>query len=84
MNPSWEGNCMKWKWSDHFVQQMKERKIPRELVEEAISHPDSMVHGMGKRVIYQRIAGKRLLRVVTEEDILVTVYLTTKIEKYME
>lgn len=35
-------------------------------------------------MIYQKIVSGKLLRVVTEGDILITVYMTDKIKKYTE
>jgi uncharacterized protein YbcI len=74
---------MNWKWTDHIELQLIERKIQRELVETTISKPDRIVEGKKNRKIYQKIMGKKLVRVVTEENRLITVYLTDKIKKYM-
>ena len=74
---------MKWKWTDHIEIQLNERKISRELVETAINNPDKIVDGKKGRKIYQKITGDKLVRVVTEGDNLITVYLTDKVNKYM-
>jgi len=62
---------------------MSKRKIPRELVETAINDPDEIVSTERDRLIYQKVAGNKLVRVVTESNMLVTVYVTSKIKKYM-
>jgi hypothetical protein len=74
---------MNWKWTDHIELQLAERKIPKELVETAINNPDKIVVGKKNRKIYQKIIGDKLIRVVTEEGSLITVYLTDKVKKYM-
>jgi len=74
---------MKWKWTDHIEIQLNERKISKELVETAIDNPDKIVVGKKNRKIYQKIIGDKLIRVVTEGDNLITVYLTDKLKKYM-
>lgn len=74
---------MKWKWTDHIEIQLNERKISKELVETAINNPDKIVVGKKNRKIYQKIIGDKLIRVVTEGDNLITVYLTDKLKKYM-
>lgn len=74
---------MNWKWTDHIELQLIERKIPKEVVETAISNPDRIVEGKKNRKIYQKIMGEKLIRVVTEGNKLITVYLTDKIKKYM-
>lgn len=74
---------MNWHWIDHINLQLIERKITKELVETAINNPDKIVKGKKGRKIYQKITGDKLIRVVTEGDRLITVYLTDKIKKYM-
>lgn len=74
---------MKWKWTDHIEIQLNERKISKELAKTAINNPDKIVDGKKNRKIYQKITGDKLVRVVTEGDNLITVYLTDKVNKYM-
>lgn len=74
---------MKWKWTDHIMIQLKERKISKELVDATLIAPDKIVEGKHKRKIYQKIKGEKLIRVITEGDTLITVYLTNRIKKYM-
>jgi len=73
---------MTWKWTQHFVMQMKEREIEREVVDTALQTPDSIVPGKRSRRIFQKIVAGRLLRIVTEGDLLITVYMTDKVGKY--
>ena len=73
-------NC---KWTDHIKKQLKERKIPEKYIEEALADPDKIVNGVKKRKIHQKIIGDRLLRVITDNNILITAYFTDKIKKYM-
>jgi hypothetical protein len=75
---------MNWRWTQHILTQMKERGIQRHLVETALESPDKIIKGKKNRMIYQRIISGKLLRVITEEDMLITVYMTDKIKKYME
>ena len=74
---------IKWVWTDHIKWQMIERKIPRELIETAIGNPDEIVQGKHNRLIYQKLIEDKLIRVVTENNRLITVYLTDKVKKYM-
>ena len=74
---------MNWKWTDHIKQQLNEREIPEELINDALTLPDKIVDGKMERKIYQKIIGNKLIRVVTERDVLITVYCTDKIKKYM-
>lgn len=74
---------MDWRWTQHILIQMKEREIPKDLVEMVLESPDNMVKGKKSRMIYQKIVSGELLRVVTEGDLLITVYMTEKIRKYM-
>ena len=73
-----------WRLSDHVKLQMVERQITEELIYETLAHPDTIVQGKGKRKIYQKIKSDKLIRVVTEQEIVITVYLTDKIKKYIK
>ena len=74
---------MNWKWTDHIVLQLAERKIPKQLVETTINNPDKIIEGKKNRKIYQKVIGDKLMRVIAEGDNLITVYLTDKVRKYM-
>lgn len=75
---------MSWRLSDHVKLQMAERQITEELIYETLAHPATIMQGKGKRKIYQKIKGDKLIRVVTEQEIVITVYLTDKIKKYIK
>jgi hypothetical protein len=75
---------MKWKETDHFLLQLRERAIARETVYTSLEFPDAIVVGPRGRLIYQRRFGDSLLRVVVEGDALITVYVTSKVRKYLE
>ena len=67
------------KWLTHIKSQMNERGITSDMVEDALANPDEIVHGKENRLIYQKVMMGKLLRVVTEHNQLITVYLTSKI-----
>ncbi|HHT9125188.1 MAG TPA: DUF4258 domain-containing protein [Candidatus Brocadiia bacterium] len=73
-----------WIWTDHIEMQLIERKIPKESVKTAIDNPDEIVRGKHARTIYQKQIGNKLIRVVTENNKLITVYLTDKVKKYIK
>ncbi len=75
---------MDWRWTQHILIQLKEREIQKDLIETTLASPDKITEGKKKRKIYQKIVAGKLLRVVTEDDLLITVYMTDKIKKYME
>jgi len=75
---------MDWRWTQHILIQLKEREIQKDLIEKTLASPDKITEGKKKRRIYQKIVAGKLLRVVTEDDLLITVYMTDKIKKYME
>jgi translation elongation factor EF-Ts len=75
---------MDWRWTQHILLQLKERQIRKDLVETTLVSPDKIIEGKKNRMIYQKIISGKLLRVVAEGDLLITVYLTDKINKYHE
>ena len=75
---------MEWRWTLHILIQLKERGIRKDLVETTLESPDKKIKGKKNRMIYQKIIFGKLLRVITEGDLLITVYMTDKIKKYME
>jgi len=74
----------------HARRQMKERQVSEDLVKEVLSRPDQVVDSYGGRKVAQSVVerlGKRfLIRIIYEEKEwelkAITVYLTTKVEKY--
>ena len=78
-----EGEITVFKWTDHAEKNLRERRIKRDLVEETLKQPDEVVPGKKGRIIYHKLVGDKLLRVVVvENDLIITVYLTRKIQKY--
>ena len=74
----------KWILSEHIKLRMSKRKISKDLVDMAVNNPDEVIPAEQNRLIYQKVINKKLVRVVTEGDTLVTVYVTSKIKKYMK
>ena len=73
---------MGWKWTDHFKLQMIERSITEHQITSVLDEPDAIIRGDESRTIYQKLIGGKLLRVITENDALITACFTGKIEKY--
>ena len=73
-----------WVWSEHIEKRVSKRKLSRELVETVVNSPDEVVAAEQGRLIYQKVIGDKLCRVVVEGDTLVTSYLTSKIKKYLK
>ena len=72
-----------WIWTDHILRQMGERKISRELVEAGLDNPDDKVPGKKTRLVYQKMTDDKLIRIITEGNKLITVYVTDKVKKYV-
>lgn len=74
----------------HAKKQIKERKIPEDLIKKALLHPGQVMDSYNDRKIAQDIVKYKgeqfLIRVIYEETErelkMVTVYLTARIEKY--
>lgn len=73
----------RWVWSSHLISRMSKRKISRELIEKVVNEPDEIVKEFMNRKIYQKVIDNKLIRVVIEGNKLITVYMTSKIKKYM-
>lgn len=81
---------MKFKFSEHVLEELEKRKIPQKLVEQALYAPEQKVPEVDDITCYQsqvEISGKTyLLRVMVNETmnpaVVVTVYRTSKISKY--
>ena len=48
-----------------------------------IDNPDEVIPAEQDRLIYQKVINNKLVRIVTEDNTLVTVYVTSKIRKYL-
>ena len=83
---------MDYRLTDHAELEMQRRQVPREWVESVMHSPEQIVVGFGGRKVYQgRVSadGKTyLLRLIVEDwhtpPVIVTMYRTSKIEKYWE
>jgi hypothetical protein len=82
---------MNYLFSAHALQEMERRRIPRQLVEGLLENPQQVLPGKNERQIYQACCefegGKiYLLRVIIDSNrdppLVITVYRTSKIEKY--
>ena len=81
------------RWSSHAEKEFRRREIDRAEADKAVTAPDSVVPGTGGRKIHMRVYydaplnQRMLLRVVVEQTAdelaVVTVYKTSKIEKYL-
>ncbi|HLD48839.1 MAG TPA: DUF4258 domain-containing protein [archaeon] len=76
---------MKIEYTEHAKENMKERKLSRNLIENIIINPEKVIEGSFGRKIAQKIIGNKLLRVIYEQEnnvyIIITAYYT-KPERY--
>lgn len=80
------------RWTDHAERDLRVREIDRYQAEQTLHAADTVVSGRAGRAIYQRryfdrvLAQEMLLRVIIEETelerVVVTLYKTSKLEKY--
>ena len=59
--------------TEHAEERMRRYKISREIVISCIRKPDEVVSSYGGRLIAHKFRGRYVLRVVYEEDTLITV-----------
>jgi len=71
-----------WIWTDHIEEQIVERELSKEMIEETIDTPDEVVAGKYGRQIYHKLMNGKLIRVVADGNILITVYITDNVKKY--
>ena len=76
---------MKFNYTDHAEENIKERKLNKKIIENILKHPNKIAEGRFGRKIAQKIVGEKLLRIIYEENdnvyIIVTAYYT-KSERY--
>ena len=74
-------------FAQHALDRMDERGITKELVIYILNHAESIDSNDEKRKVAQRFIDGKLLRVIyedeTDEIIVITVYKTSKISKYI-
>ena len=73
-----------WIWSDNIEKRISERELSREIVESVVNNPDEVLETEQGRLIYQKMIGDKLCRVVVEGNTLVTAYLTSQIKKHLK
>ena len=82
---------MKFELSRHAKEEMNRREISETVAEAILQNPEQIVNAYGGRKAYQSIIGsgtekKYLVRVIVNDTVdpaaIVTVYRTSKIEKY--
>lgn len=81
------------RWLAHALKNLADREIPREQADKALAEPEHIGEGHGGRSVFmrryfdERLKQEMLIRVVVEESesehIVTTVYITSKIGKYM-
>lgn len=81
------------RWAPHALENLVVREIDRGAAEEALANPDLVVPDSPNREVYMRryvddlLQQQMLIRLIlehgTDEDVVVTVYKTSKIAKYM-
>lgn len=81
------------RWTPHALKNLADREIPRQEADQAFSRPEAVSPGRGSRKIYMRryfdsrLQQQVLIRAVVEETpqelVVTTVYITSKIGKYM-
>ena len=72
-----------WIWTDHIEWQMWERNISPQTILAVLNNPDEIIPGKKGRRIFQKLTKGKLVRVVVEDQTLITVYITDKLEKYL-
>jgi hypothetical protein len=82
------------RWSAHALQNLTDREIEREQADRTLTAPEFVVAGQaGRKVLMQRYVDRilhqgMLLRMIVEETmdeiVVVTLYKTSQIEKYLK
>ncbi len=82
------------RWSPHALNNLADREIDRDAAEKALANPEFVVPGQSMRLVLMRryfdqvLQREMLLRMVVEETsterIVITVYKTTQIAKYLK
>ncbi len=82
------------RWSPHAIDNLADREIDRAAVEKTLANPDFVVPGQLPRLVLMRryfdqvLQQEMLLRMVVEETsterIVITVYKTSQIAKYLK
>ena len=71
---------MEFIYTSHAMQNIIERRIPKNIIEDCIKNPDSIISSKKSRKIAQKVIGNKLLRIIYKETekvyIVITVYFT--------
>jgi hypothetical protein len=70
-----------WQFGIHLRTKLLRRSIPVEWLMATLDNPDREL-ASGRRRVYQKRFGDQLLRVAVEGRLVVTAYLTSRVEKY--
>jgi hypothetical protein len=70
-----------WQPTEYFMTRMQTRKVSLDEVMETLRKPDDQV-ASGSRTVYQKRFGRKLLRIIAEGNILITVYKTSHFGRY--
>lgn len=77
---------MLFEYSNHSLEQMQLRNIPKEIVDLVMKHPDSVINEADNQQIFQKVIEQRLYLVFVTASknpaLIKTVYRTSKISKY--
>lgn len=74
---------MEWFLTKHIKSRLEKRNIQKKHLWEVLEKGDT-VPGEEGTVVYQKVIGDKLLRVVTFRERIITVYQTSKIKKYLK
>jgi hypothetical protein len=82
------------RWSAHALKSLRERENPSEEVERTLAKPEAVIESrfprtfLMRRYFDARLGQQMLLRVLIEETpnerVVITIYSTSKIERYMK
>ena len=82
------------RWSQHALKNLGDREIQRDEVDRTLAAPDLVAPGQPGRTVLMRryfdqiVQQEMLLRVIVEqtaeETVIVTIYKTSRIERYMK
>lgn len=56
-------------WTNHAIQRMKDRKLPKSWAEETVSHPDQKSQGKDGGIEYRKHFGHQTVTVIVKEQI---------------
>jgi hypothetical protein len=82
------------RWSNHALRKLTDREIPRVEAERAVTSLESIVPARSGRRFFmrryfddrfqQQMLVRALVEETAQEQVVITVYITSKVDKYME